>query len=108
MLSALAMGDMNNCTRPLMVSVNASGMPLKGTCTRLIPATALNCSAAKCEPLPTPAEEKFNWPGLAFATVSKSFNDFTPSAGAATSTYFDSAVCVMPDKSLRVSYGSFV
>ena len=108
MLMALAMGAMNKCTRPLMVSVNASGMPLYGTCTMFNAAAALNCSAAKCVPLPTPAEEKLSCPGLALATARKSFSVFTPSAGAATSTYLEVAVCVMPDKSRVVSYGSLL
>ena len=86
-----------------MVSVSASGMPLNGTCTMLIAAAALNCSAAKCEPLPTPADEKLRFPGLAFAAARKSFSVLAPSEGAATSKYFDTAVCVIPDKSFAVS-----
>jgi len=77
---------MKNCTRPVMVSVSDSGIPLKGTCTTSIPAIALNCSPAKCVPLPTPAEEKLSWPGFSFARASSSATEWMPSAGETTST----------------------
>ena len=37
-------------------------MPLKGTCTTSIAALLFKISAAKCVPLPTPAEEKLMCP----------------------------------------------
>ncbi len=76
---------MKNCTRPVMVSVSDSGIPLKGTCTTSIPAIALSCSPAKCVPLPTPAEEKLSCPGLAFAAATSSPTERMPRDGDATS-----------------------
>src|SRR5213592_3334246 len=54
---------MKNCTRPATVSPSASGIPLCGTCTTSIAAIALKISAAKCVPLPTPADEKVDLAG---------------------------------------------
>src|SRR5258706_1129059 len=81
-----AIGAMKNCTRPVMVSVRDSGIPLNGTCTTSTAAMALNISAAKWVPLPTPAEEKFSWPGFALAAAIRSATDRRPSEGATTRT----------------------
>ena len=82
-------------------------MPLKGTCTTSIPAIERSISPAKWVPLPTPAEEKLSWPGLAFAAATSSATVFTPRDGGTTSTYFEVAVRVTPERSANVSYGSF-
>jgi len=98
---------MKNCTRPVTVSDSASGIPLKGTCTTSIFARAFRISAAKCVPLPTPAEEKFSVPGFVFAVSRRSFRELQPSEGETTSTYFETPVSVIPVNSLE-SYGSLL
>src|SRR5215212_5051182 len=55
------------CTSPEITSVIEGGVPRYGTWTILVPAATLNAAIAICAAPPTPAEEKFNWPGLAFA-----------------------------------------
>ncbi len=55
-----------------MVSVNASGVPLYGTCNTSMPAASLNFSPLMCVPLPMPADPKFSAPGFFFASASRS------------------------------------
>ena len=104
--TALAIGAMKNCTRPVIASASASGMPLNGMCTTSIFAMLFSSSPAKCVPLPIPADEKFIAPGLARAAASRSFSERKPE-GETTSTYFDTADSEMPIRSRRASYGSF-
>ena len=54
-------------------------------------------------PLPTPAEEKFSVPGLAFAAATKSPSVFQPVSGATISTFGPPASGAMLAKSLSVS-----
>jgi len=54
--SADTIGAKNQSMRPLMVSVSASGVPLNGTCTALIPALTRNFSALMCVAEPVPAD----------------------------------------------------
>src|ERR1043166_4235119 len=96
---------MKNCTRPVIVSPSASGMPLKGTCTTSIPAMERNISPAKCVPLPTHAEEKLSCPGFAFAAATRSETLLIPRDGGATRTYFDVAVSVTPKYVLVAQIG---
>ena len=98
---------MKNWTRPTIASVSASGTPLYGTCTTSMPAADLNTSAAKCVPLPAPAELKLSCQGFAFAIAIRSCTLFTASELGTSSTYGALAVVVMPERSLRGSYGSF-
>ena len=82
----LAIGAIENWTRPLITSVSDSGMPLNGMCTTSMPALCLNISPAKCVPLPLPAEEKLIWPGFAFASAIRSCTVLTLSDGVVAST----------------------
>ena len=50
------MGAKNQSMRPLMVSVRASGVPLKGMCVAVMPAATRNFSALMCVAEPVPAE----------------------------------------------------
>ena len=70
-------------------------------------AVALKSSAAKCVPLPVPAELKLSWPGFAFASAISSCTLLTPSELGTTSTYGALQIAVIPARSLRGSYGSF-
>ena len=54
--SADTMGAKNQSMRPLMVSVRASGVPLKGIWVALMPAATLNFSALMCVAEPVPAD----------------------------------------------------
>jgi hypothetical protein len=54
--SAAEIGEKKYVTRPVIVSVIASGVPLYGMCTASMPAASLNFSALMCVPLPTPAD----------------------------------------------------
>ena len=81
----LAIGAMKSWTRPAMMSLVASGMPLYATCTISIPAACLNTSPAKWVPLPTPAEARLSWPGFDLARAMSSFIDFAASVGGTTS-----------------------
>src|SRR5476651_1850724 len=89
-------GDIVNCTRPVNVSVIASGMPLNGTWPTLIPLRLLNNSAAKCVLLPTPPDEYSS--GFAFAIATRSLTDLTPSAELTTRTFGTRTVIVTPAK----------
>ena len=55
-------------------------------CWTLMPVASRRRSAAQCEAEPTPAEAKFNVPGLALAAATRSVTDVQPFDGAATST----------------------
>jgi hypothetical protein len=55
-------------------------------CWTLMPAATRSRSPAQCEAAPSPAEAKFNTPGLALAAATRSPTDFQPFDGAATST----------------------
>ena len=51
-----AMGAKNQSSRPPTTSVNASGVPLNGTCCASMPARSLNFSAFMWVALPMPAD----------------------------------------------------
>ena len=70
--SAAEIGEKKYVTRPVIVSVSASGVPLYGMCTTSMPAASLNFSPLMCVPLPVPAEPKLSVPGLFFAAAMRS------------------------------------
>ncbi len=72
-------GAMKKCTRPVMTSVSASGMPLWGTCTTSMPALLRIISPPKCVALPVPAEVKLSCPGFALASATRSLTERTSS-----------------------------
>src|SRR5215471_13715774 len=59
-------------TRPAITSVSASGPPLNGMCSALMPALSNNRSAPQCVALPIPAEAKLNVPARPAAISSGS------------------------------------
>ncbi len=56
--SGIAFGPGANeySTRPVMALLTASGVPLKATCSALIPDRCATAAACMCAVLPTPAE----------------------------------------------------
>src|SRR5713226_3602633 len=73
-----------------------------------MPARVLNSSPARWLALPTPGEEKLSCPGFDLASATRSFTDFTPSAGDTTRMLGTLAMRLTPARSFSVSYGSLV
>ncbi len=90
---------------PPMASVAAGPAPLKGTCSRSMPASLLNSSMARCGSPPLPDEANVILPGRCFASAMSSCSDLGGNEGWIAISSAVMATVVMPAKSRTVSYG---
>ncbi|MNC84601.1 hypothetical protein D3C83_01590 [compost metagenome] len=96
-------GAKNTEVSPEVAAVSAGPPPLYDTCSIFTLTRPLKYSAARCVPLPVPAEEKLIAPGRAFASATSSRTERAGSEGCTVSTKAEEARCVTGAKSVKRS-----
>src|SRR6266511_3003056 len=85
---------------PATTEAIAGPPPLNGTCTRSSPSDRRNCSPARCDCVPAPADAKLYLPGLARTSATTSLTVCAGTDGLTTNTVVEVVASVTGSKSL--------